>query len=406
MLVKVKPIIFTCTSFYLPGYRGGGPIRSIANMVSRLSDEYEFLVVTTDRDLHDQHPFQNVKVDAWNQIGRAKVFYASPSMRTLWGITRLLRETKYDLLYLNSFFDRTFTLQPLVARWLRLVPEKPTIVAPRGEFSEGAFKLKFWKKSPFTKVASRMGLYAGVTWHASTELEKTDISRMLTHDARNIAIAGNVTIAPDLLFCNGASSPVSVTETVRDPSCLNACFLSRLTPKKNLDFALRVLARVSVPVKFTIYGPTEEPSYWHLCEELIEQLPNNIKVTYAGSVPNDEVLGKLRNHDLLFLPTRGENFGHVFLEAWSAGLAVLVSDQTPWRDLKNQRLGWDLSLDAPDEFVRALELAAKFDDVQWGQIRRCCEQFAAEQAKGTDAVKLNVRLFSDALSGTVGKPPN
>ena len=402
MLSKVKPVILTFTAFYLPGYRGGGPIRSIANMVARLSDDFQFLVVTSDRDLHDQQPYDSVNVDSWNEVGEAKVFYASPTMRTLRGITRLLRETEYDVIYLNSFFDKIYTLTPIFALKLRLAPQKSTIVAPRGEFSEGAFKLKWWKKFPFTRLAVQMGLYRGVIWHASTEFERSDIVRIIGSSDSNIAVAGNVAVAPDLLQLENVALLDELNAHVSGSGILRVCFLSRLSPKKNLDFALRVLAHVSARVEFTIYGPNEDPNYWQLCQELIEQLPSNIKVIYAGSVPNEQVIGNLRKHDLFFLPTRGENFGHVFLEAWSAGLVVLVSDQTPWRDLASQQLGWDVSLDSPDEFVRVLELAAKFDYEQWRQMSLCCKRFAHEQALGSEAIALNKQLFSIALGRTTG----
>lgn len=397
----LKPIILTFTSFYLPGYRGGGPIRSIANMVERLSNDYEFLIVTTDRDLDDQCPYQGVNVDAWNQVGKARVFYASPSTRTLRGITKLLQETKYDLLYLNSFFDATFTIPVLLARWLRRLPDRPTIVAPRGEFSEGAFKLKLWKKAPFVKLVRFMRIYAGVTWHASTELEALDIKRVMDSKSLPVSIAENVTIASDMLENESALINSTAIEKVRAKEYLSVCFLSRISPKKNLDFALRVLARVTVPVQFTIYGPHEDPAYWNMCQKLIEQLPEHIKVTYVGGVPHEKVRASLAKHDLFFLPTRGENFGHVFIEAWSAGLPVLVSDQTPWRGLEQQQLGWDISLDLPDVYVRALEDAAKFDNIQREQMRQCCLQFASEQAKGDESTAKNRRLFSAALSASV-----
>jgi hypothetical protein len=63
-------------------------------------------------------------------------------------------------------------------------------------------------------------------------------------------------------------------------------------------------------------------------------------------------------------------------------------------------LGWDISLDLPDEFARVLEAAAKFDDIKWGQMRQCCIQFASEQAKDDEAVERNRHLFSGALSAS------
>jgi glycosyltransferase involved in cell wall biosynthesis len=393
----MKPIILTFTSFYLPGYRGGGPIRSIANMVDKLSDDYEFLIVTTDRDLEDSSSYQNVTVDDWNQVGKAKVFYASSSARSIFGVKQLLRNTTYDILYLNSFFDAEFTVVPLVVRWMGFASRVPTIIAPRGEFSEGAFKLKRLKKATFTKLAIWIGLYDGVVWHASTDFEKTDIFRKLGKKNTNIFLASNLIVAPDLLS-NYVESDVG--NTYGNPRCkeyLDVCFLSRLSPKKNLDFALRILARVSVAVHFTIYGPQEDPIYWDMCQKLIKQLPDNIMLNYEGAIAHEHVVTTLAKHDLFFLPTHGENFGHVFIEAWAAGLLVLASDQTPWRSLERQRLGWDISLDSQDEFVRVLELVAKFDAEQWQQAKLRCRQFSHEKSLSADALNLNRRLFAKAL---------
>ena len=40
------------------------------------------------------------------------------------------------------------------------------------------------------------------------------------------------------------------------------------------------------------------------------------------------------NNDFLILPTKGENFGHVIAESLSASLPVIISQNTPWRNLQ------------------------------------------------------------------------
>ena len=65
-------------SFYLPGYRSGGPLRTIANLVDQLGDEFDIRIITRE-DVFDTKPYSMVKVDAWNTLGNAQVFYASKS---------------------------------------------------------------------------------------------------------------------------------------------------------------------------------------------------------------------------------------------------------------------------------------------------------------------------------------
>jgi len=46
----VEPTILCFVPHYLPGFRAGGPTRSIANLVEWLGDEYRFAIISLDRD--------------------------------------------------------------------------------------------------------------------------------------------------------------------------------------------------------------------------------------------------------------------------------------------------------------------------------------------------------------------
>jgi hypothetical protein len=50
-----KPTILILNEYYLPGYKAGGPIRSISNLVSWLGDDFNFKIITTDRDYLDSN---------------------------------------------------------------------------------------------------------------------------------------------------------------------------------------------------------------------------------------------------------------------------------------------------------------------------------------------------------------
>ena len=142
----MKKKILCFVGHYLPGYKAGGPIQSIANLVENLGDEFEFYIICNDRDQLDRQPYANVKIDEWNVVSKARVFYASSKNLNFKGIRKLLNETKYDLLYFNSFFSFKFTILPLVIYKFFLLSKKPCVIAPRGEFSLGALKLKHIKK--------------------------------------------------------------------------------------------------------------------------------------------------------------------------------------------------------------------------------------------------------------------
>lgn len=384
------PVILIFVRCYLPGYKSGGPVRTIANIVDHLGDDFNFCIVTSDRDVLDEKPYPDVDVDAWNRVGKADVYYASPSRRSIHALARLITDTPYDLLYLNSFFDPIFTLQLLLARRMDWTPKKPVVIAPRGEFSAGALALKHWKKKPYLTAARLLGLYENLTWQASSEYEQADIERAMGRTATRIAIA------PDLPAFHTLMDIQSVSREKTEP--LRVVFLSRISPKKNLDFALRVLRYVTAPVEFNIYGPQEDQAYWRQCESLIDALPKHIQVRSFGAVPPHQVSDIMASHDLFFLPTRGENYGHVIAEALSAGTPVLISDTTAWRGLEQAGVGWDLSLAVEWPYAERINECAAMDAVAYQDWRTKVQRFSAGRLIDPQVTEANRSLFLKAIN--------
>lgn len=69
---KSRPIILTFVARYLPGYKSGGPVRTIANMVQQIGDDFDFRIVTFDRDALDVEAYPGVAIDDWCFMPRAK----------------------------------------------------------------------------------------------------------------------------------------------------------------------------------------------------------------------------------------------------------------------------------------------------------------------------------------------
>src|SRR5918911_4954029 len=110
--------ILVLTDYYLPGYKGGGPLRTLSNMVDRLGDEYRFCVVTRDRDLGDTEPYPEILTDSWFPVRKAEVRYLAPRALSLRRLRTLFQATDHDAVYLSSFFSPIFTIKPLLLRRL------------------------------------------------------------------------------------------------------------------------------------------------------------------------------------------------------------------------------------------------------------------------------------------------
>lgn len=344
-----KPRVLIFIPNYLPGYKAGGILRTIVNTVHWLNSDYEFWIVTRDRDLGDDEPFQNISVNEWRPIEGAMVYYLSPEHLSTKNLIKLIAETPHDLIYLNSLFDSVFTIRILLARRMGLLPSNTLILAPRGELVEGSLRLKRTKKIVYITLSKLLGVYKGLIWHASTKHELQDFINVMGVNPNDIRVALDL---PSQVIVDLPCSPLLVNDHLR------VVFLSRLTREKNLDCALRILKQVNVKLIFDIYGPDEDSRYWNKCQSLIEQLPRNIIATYHGAVPSSSVPDIFSGYDLFFFPTSGENYGHVIAEAVTVGTRVLISKNTPWLNLENDGLGWDVDLTNETEFVRIIEKLA------------------------------------------------
>jgi glycosyltransferase involved in cell wall biosynthesis len=383
------PTILAFSGHYLPGYKSGGPVQSVANIVDHLGAEFCFRVVARDRDIGDTRPYPDIAVGKWVGVGRGQVLYLDAAEQTITRIARIMRETPHDAVYLNSFFDPRFTILPLLSRLLGMVPRRPLIVAPRGELSRGALGLKSLKKRSYIAAAKALGLYDHVLWQASSNLEAEDIGKVFGANAR-VHIASNLPRA----VLSGLDHPPRV---VGQP--LRVLFLSRISPMKNLQFAIDVLARVRVPVEFRIIGPVSDAAYWTECAQMIEALPPHIRVSYEGILPAPEVPSAMAQSDLFFLPTLGENFGHAIIEALGAGTPVLISDQTPWQDLAAAGCGWVEPLSNPNSYAAHIEgmfgQAPRDHDLR----RKAALRYAQIFTENSTNLEDNRALFQSAIGG-------
>ncbi|HMT30487.1 MAG TPA: glycosyltransferase, partial [Bacteroidia bacterium] len=165
---KRKVLIFI--DWYLPGLNAGGPVRTCANMVSRLNDEFDLKIVTRNTDLKETKPYDSVKSNSWNQRDdNSSVYYFSADQLSLKNIQKLIDEEQPDVIHLNSLFSFYFTILPLIA--VRNLKIKCNVVAgPRGMLSRGALSIKPLKKKIFIEASKIFGLFKNVIWHASTEI--------------------------------------------------------------------------------------------------------------------------------------------------------------------------------------------------------------------------------------------
>jgi glycosyltransferase involved in cell wall biosynthesis len=304
-----------------PGFRAGGPIKSVARIVDTAPEGIDVSLITRDRDLVSSDPYPGLS-GRWITRGRSRVFYLATRRPQQWlRLVRDLREEPFDLLYLNSLWQPIFTVIPVIAARLGLIRAKSILVAPRGEFSRGALALKSRKKQLFLKAWRPFLRSMDVEWHAGSEREASDI-RTTFPDAR-VTVVSEQSVLP-------YESPLDGFE---HDGPVRLVFIGRISPMKNLLLALEALHELSSSAEFDIYGPAEDSDYWARCKSVIDRLPGHVHVTYHGELAPEEVREVFSRYDAFLFPTLGESYGHVIAESLSAACPVICSDETPWTDL-------------------------------------------------------------------------
>lgn len=329
---------------YLPGYKDGGPVRSIKNLTDALGGEYDFRILTCDRDHGDTKPYDGIRVMDWNSVGNARVFYVPPKGFSKKIIRQLANDA--DLVYVCGCFN-DYAINTLILKRFNKI-KKPVVIAAMGLFSPMEFRLKYKKKKMFTTVFNVLGMFKKIYWSATSEMEKQEILRQVRAKNNQFYIAEDL---PRMVFDTSI-------DKVKEKGKLNIVWISRIAPKKNLLGTIKILQSVKSTVNFTIYGSVHNEDYWNECKKELSKLPENIKWKYGGLVDSEQVVDTLKQHHVFLFPTLGENYGHVIQEALSAGCPCILSDQTPWQDLKENNAGFVYPVDSIDNYVNSIELYA------------------------------------------------
>lgn len=352
MSAMAKPRVLVFIDWYLPGYRAGGPVRSLANLVDHLRDRIDFHIITRNTDYTESTPYPGVQPDQWTHLpGGEKVWYASEAgtSRKVW--KRIMKEEKWDAMYVNGLYSWWYNILPL---WLSRRMPMRRVVAVRGMLASGALQHGSLKKLLFLSLARMVDLYKGVRFQATNEEEARDVRMHVLKHAE-------VHVVPNLSRkLAGVHVPIA-----KHPGAVKLVSVARIAVEKNTLLALESLRNVKGAVQFNLYGPVYDEAYWEKCQAAIAALPTPVKVEYKGTVPPEEVPEILAEHHALFMPSAGENFGHTMLEALSAGRPLLISDRTPWRELEQDNAGWDLPLDRPAGFTEAVERLSGMDQAEF-----------------------------------------
>lgn len=369
-------ILIVCAG-YFPAKNYGGPPVSVNNICRLMSESYEFYIITHDHDIGEKRRLDEIS-DGWNDRGNCKVLYLSDKSFNYSNFKKAVHEISPDIIYLQSLFSADFTVPMLIiAKRMNI----PLLLAPRGEVCDGAFRKKY-KKIPYIMLLKLFGLMKNIYFQSTSDDEYFGILKRLTNDKNRIVKLNNIPSLP--------SEAIHVKNKIKGKSDL--VFISRITPKKNLLAAIKILKSVKSEIKYDIYGPIEDVGYWNECQKAIDVLPSNIKVNYKGIIDHENIFKTFSMYDGFLFPTFSENYGHVIVEAMLSGCIPIISDRTPWSHINNADLGWAISLDNESGYVSAIEALAEYGSDKFKKISGSLKAYTYDCLK-IDDIKNDYNTF-------------
>ena len=379
-----KPKVLIFTDWFEPGYKAGGPIRSIVNLVKSLGHRIDFFVVTGDRDFGDVVPYEGIELGVWIKRKSFTVQYVPSSAFKPTFYWQLLGEQNYNSIYLNSLFSFQFTIVPLLLLRVNNTRSK-IILAPRGMLRPEALQIKSKKKALFLSISKFAGLFKHINWHTTSSEEAEEIGAKIKSPI-NFKI-------PNISNVN--QGDIDFSKQKQSLGC-RFVFISRLTYTKNLLFILEVLNQletINENVIFDIYGPLEDLGYWNKCNVEIKSLESKIKINYKGELSYNKVLNTLKEYHFFLLPTRNENYGHAIVEAGLAGCVPVISDQTPWKNLEGNKAGWDLSLNNKSGFLEVIKYCIEMPNSVYQSLSQSCSTYFLSKVKDEKILEAYYEMF-------------
>jgi glycosyltransferase involved in cell wall biosynthesis len=212
--------------------------------------------------------------------------------------------------------------------------------------------------APWDLLRSR---WPGALHVAVSALRKRELSELAGIPAEEIQVVPNGLRLEDFLRLE--SRTIGILDRLNLLRAAPVLLLPvRITPRKNLEFALRVLARlrdIFPDAEAVVTGPVgaHNPENWNYFRELLD-LRGRLGLVSAAhflaeeereSLPDPVIADFYRLADALFLPSREEGFGIPLLEAGASHCPIFCTDLPALRALGGESVVYFTPEDEPEQ---------------------------------------------------------
>ena len=297
-----------------------------------------------------------------NKIDQNRLF----AIRLLFGFRFLVSPSSF--LKLNKFQKEVDLIHqhgiflPISLLTLSVNKKKKVIISPHGLLEPEKLKYSSFKKSVALRLFENKNLKSCDCLVACSEQEALSL--------RDFGLSQPIVILP-----NGVSESIirkkppnkkdlgfKLKHDIR-PSTKILFFLSRIHPFKGLELLLNSILTIKEEFRkndwVLVIAGIDELNHERKLRLFVEN--NNIGdiVRFIGPQYDQDKIIALDSVDCFILPSKGENFGIVIIEALARGLPVITTRATPWNELENVNCGWWIERTEKDFINTLLELFSK-----------------------------------------------
>lgn len=210
----------------------------------------------------------------------------------------------------------------------------PYVIAPRGMLEPWSLKQKWLKKRIARWLYQDRDLKTAAALHATAESEAEQF--------RKLGFRNPIIVSP-----NGVNVPNGLPFPIpRSPSptaVRRALFVSRMHPKKGVLELVEAWDKIrpkgwKCELVYTMSGEFER-EYEAKVKSRVKELGLQDEFMFTGALNDDEKWAAYARADIFVLPTYSENFGIVVAEALWAGVPVITTKGTPWKELEDLKCG-------------------------------------------------------------------
>jgi len=245
----------------------------------------------------------------------------------------------YDLIHVHALFSYTCTVTMVIANY----HHTPYILTPHGLLCHWSLQQARLKKRLYLNLIEYYNLNQAKAIHFTDQQEQEEV-KSLKLSPKTVEIP--LGIEPVTTIKDASNKLRHWLEIPQNTPII--LFLSRLHPKKGLDYLIEALGKLRSDLSFhLIIAGDGDDTYKQILNQYLEKSNLAERTHLVGFVEGEKKALLLQGSDLFALTSHSENFGIVVLEALSAGLPILLTPGVALaQTIKKYQLGYVADLDS------------------------------------------------------------